>query len=115
MIDSINNWKLSQELLDADLFVCSTKFAEFPKTLIEAISVGIPCIINKNAHVPELNNTNYLIQVDDNPKEYLKAIKMLMSDRKIREQIGKKGKFFALNELNIKNNEDIFLDYLINK
>ena len=39
---------------------------------------------------------------------------MLMSDRKIREQ-RKKGKFFALNELNIKNNEDIFLDYLINK
>ena len=32
MIDSINNWKLSQELLDADLFVCSTKFAEFQNT-----------------------------------------------------------------------------------
>lgn len=115
IIDSVNNWKLSKELLDADIFVCSTNFAEFPKTLIEAISVGIPCIINKNINVPELKNINYLIQVDDNPKEYLKAIKMLMSDKKIREQIGKKGKFFAFNELNIKKNEDIFLDYLINK
>ena len=38
-----------------------------------------------------------------------------MSDKKIREQIGKKGKSFAFNELSIKNNEDIFLDYLINK
>ena len=60
------------------------------KTLIEAISVGIPCIINKNEHVPELNNTNYLIQVDDNPKEYLKAIKMLMSDKKYVNKLEKR-------------------------
>lgn len=56
---------LISELKNANLMVLPTKMEGLPRTIIEAMSVGLPVISSPTAGVPELLNEKYLFDPND--------------------------------------------------
>lgn len=82
---------LFNEIIDAEIFVLSPNFEGMPNALIEAMALGIPCIstdcpsggprsLIKNMHNGILVTVN---EVD----EMVKAIKLILTDRKKSQKI----------------------------
>lgn len=57
--------KVRAELLKADLLVFPTKAEGLPRTVIEAMAVGLPCISTPIAGIPELLDNDDLIEPND--------------------------------------------------
>lgn len=57
--------KVRAELVKADILVFPTKAEGLPRTVIEAMAVGLPCISTPVAGIPELLDNDDLIEPDD--------------------------------------------------
>ena len=57
--------ELNRILHEADLMVLPTKMEGLPRTIIEAMAVGLPCLSSPTAGVPELIDKQYLFSPDD--------------------------------------------------
>jgi glycosyltransferase involved in cell wall biosynthesis len=95
---SIPNADLPKFLADSDLFVLPSLYEGHPKSLIEAMAVGLPVI---GTRVPGIENlllhgeTGYL--TDPSPEGVRGAIETLMEDSSLRETLGQGARDFAEN------------------
>ncbi len=80
-----------KELLAAvDIFLFTTKQEGLPRSMMEAMASGLPCIASKvrgNTDLLEDGVGGYLCEVD-NSTEYANAIKKLVEEPELRKQLG---------------------------
>ena len=90
---SIKNSRLSKILKDFDLFACHSDYQEISKSVLEALSCGLPVVINKNPYKPikEISN-DMVFFYKSKPDDLHKLFKKLIKNKKIREKVGKKGR-----------------------
>ena len=101
--------ELMSTLKTCNLMVLPTKMEGLPRTIIEAMSVGLPCLSSPTAGVPELIDEEYLFGTDDargfaDKIEYLvkktdELMKMSMDNLKVsskytKSHLQKKRKWF---------------------
>lgn len=56
---------IHEQLLKSDLYVMPTKAEGLPRVVIEAMSVGLPCISSKVSGIPELLDPHFLTSYND--------------------------------------------------
>jgi glycosyltransferase involved in cell wall biosynthesis len=92
-IPAIPNSKLSNMLCEHDIFAVHVEAFGISKTVLEALLVGMPVIINRRmgagGQVPELEG-DFVMMVDNTSDGYSKAIVSLMENDVLREQQGRK-------------------------
>ncbi len=89
-IPAIPNDELCRLLPEQDIFVIHSEHWELSKSVLEALLTGLPCVINrrKKEQVPELQG-DFVMLVDDSKDAYLEAIKKLIADSDLRENLGR--------------------------
>lgn len=83
------------ELVVADAFALTSKFEGFPNALLEAMSVGLPCLTvncpSGPKEISEDGNTALLVDAGD-PTALVQGLNSLFSSSKLRNSLGKKGR-----------------------
>lgn len=92
--DKLKNVELIRSLKRFDAFICNTQYLEFPKTIIEALLVGLPIIVNSESKKIEEYKDLNIFWAENNPSSYKKTIEKVMVNIKMRE-------IFSKNNLNI--------------
>lgn len=92
--EKLKNKDLIRLLKNFDAFICNTQYLEFPKTIIEALLVGLPLIVNDDSKtIKEYNDLN-IFWTENTPELYKKTIEKVMVNIKMRE-------IFSKNNVNI--------------
>ncbi|MCK5176695.1 MAG: glycosyltransferase family 4 protein, partial [Candidatus Aenigmarchaeota archaeon] len=80
-------------LKKADIFVCPSKYDPSPRSLIEAMAMGLPCIATNTGGIPYYLDESCGILVEtQNPKEMAEKIIYLLNNPKTAKQLGTKAK-----------------------
>ena len=91
---AVNNDELCKMLPEYDIFAVHTEHFELSKSLLEALLTGMPAIINRRVgpggQVPELQRGDFVMMVDNSAESYAGAIKKLVGDHALRENLGRK-------------------------
>ncbi len=79
----------------ATIFVSPAEYDTFNNCVAEALTHGIPVIINKNSGATDfvINGKNGLICKTDDPKEYAKKIDWLLFNEEVRRKLSKAGEW----------------------
>lgn len=89
---SIPNSEIQHSYAAADIFALPIKYGGFAIPALEAAASGIPVILPKQEFDPNPDLVNkFAMFVDNNPKEFEKAISKVLSDSKMREKMIKDG------------------------
>lgn len=95
-------------LYNSDMFVFPTSSEGLPRTIIEAMSQGLPCISNNVDGIPELVSKELLVKCN-NYKEYADKIKFLIDNPNKMEEYAKinfeKSKEYSKSKLDKKRKE----------
>lgn len=90
---SVKNSILSKTLKNYDLFACHSDCQEISKSVLEALSCGLPVVINKNPYKPIKEITNDMVFFcKSKPDDLYKLFKKLKKNKAIREKVGLKGR-----------------------
>jgi glycosyltransferase involved in cell wall biosynthesis len=79
-------------LQNADIFVLPSHSEGFPMAVLEALACGVPVVLTKGCHVPEVAEAGAGIEVDIDPCQIAIAISSLLSDDTARRQMGRNGR-----------------------
>ncbi len=101
--------RLVDEYKNADIYIQPSITANgekegIPGTLVEAMSSGLPCIATYHAGIPSIieDKVHGLLFRENDVYELAEKIKLLISDNKLREYLGKNAAKKAIIELNLK-------------
>jgi glycosyltransferase involved in cell wall biosynthesis len=103
-------------LLSLDIFMLTSIFEGLPFSLLEAMSLGIPCVVSKCDGCNDVvhNGTNGFACITK--EEYAETIINIIENRVVAERIGEAGKHYVESKHNIKNAikdiENCYLDVL---
>jgi len=97
-IKAIANERLCQMLAEYDIMVSHCDYWGIPKSIIEASIVGLPIIINQHPlePIPEYKG-DWLMLCKNTSDGYAEAIKQMIGDSELRENMGKAAKIYAQN------------------
>lgn len=97
-IKAIANEKLCQMLAEYDVMVSHCDYWGIPKSIIEASIVGLPIIMNQHPvePIPEYKG-GWLMLCKNTSEGYAEAIKRILGDSELRENMGKVAKLYAQN------------------
>lgn len=85
---SLAGGKAVFEWLDTlDIYIQPSKTEGLPRALLEAMSRGLPIVASNVGGIPELINSNWLIEPND-PKKLAKKIQILINSNDVRFQAG---------------------------
>lgn len=109
-IPSLANEQLCAKLADFDIFAIQTDHQEVPKSLIEAMLVGLPCIIDykDTRALPELAAN--VLMVENTVDGYLNGLSRLIKDNNKREVLGTNAREFAAARWAPEKTEENFVD-----
>lgn len=95
-VPAVPNRELCDGLCDHDVFAIRCDSCGIPKTLIEAMLAGMPCVVNRRdgEPVPEIP-ADAVMYVEGGDVGYRDAIEALLSDEALRRTLGHKGRKFA--------------------
>jgi len=102
-INHVSNYELPALLNTAKLFVLLSKYEGNPKTLLEAMSCGLPVIGNNAPGISEIINhgeNGYLLNND--VKELCKLIELIINNSTDADNIGKRARHYIKNNYNIE-------------
>lgn len=87
----IGNDELCRQLPDYDIFAIHSEYWEISKAVLEAMLTGLPVVLNrrKGNPVPELQG-DWVRMVEDTPDGYYQALKDLLENKRLREQLGQR-------------------------
>lgn len=97
-----------------DVFALPSRDREgLPKALIEAMALGMPCIVTNVGGMPELirNNQDGIVINKESVSELTQAIHTLHENSNRREQYGKSAKNRIKNEFHISNTAKNTIDF----
>nr|MDD6336349.1 glycosyltransferase family 4 protein [bacterium] len=80
--------QIREELISSDLFVLPTKAEGLPRSIIEAMAVGLPCVSTPIDGVTELVEPEYLVEQSDD-KALAEKIVSLLGNKPLMEQMSK--------------------------
>lgn len=117
-LGSLNQSEVLEQYRQADLFIL-TSFAEgIPITLMEAMSMEIPCISTYVNGIPELitHQVNGILINPSDVEGTAEAIAWLIDHPQERERLGKAGRIKIQKEFNLENNvkklADIYIKWI---
>ena len=97
-VKKINNEKYLKNLLIYDAFISNNYANEFSKGMIEAISHGLPIIVNKqNYKIKELNK-KISLENNDTPEGYKRSILKLIKNKNLYKELSKNSKNLYLKK-----------------
>lgn len=102
---NIPNDRLPEELNRSEIFVLPSYFEGNPKTLLEAMSCGLPCIGTNVPGVRELikhKENGYLCETSSD--SIRKAIQEVMADQNLRQKIGRNARQTIVNNFSLEKN-----------
>jgi colanic acid/amylovoran biosynthesis glycosyltransferase len=91
---SVNQDRIRHFYEQADIFVLPSFAEGVPVVLMEAMSMGIPCISTRISGIPELirDGVDGLLVSPSDPEELAAAIERLMSTPSLRKTLGETGR-----------------------
>jgi colanic acid/amylovoran biosynthesis glycosyltransferase len=95
----------------ADIFVLPSFAEGLPVVLMEAMAMEIPCITTAITGIPELirNGQEGLLVAASDSEGLTHAIKRLVEDQVLRQQLGKAGRLRVLSDYDLyKNTRHLF-------
>lgn len=109
LFSSVND--LRKVMLRADIFLFPTKAEGLPRAIIEAMSLGLPCLSTPVGGVPELLDETYLFHPDD-VEGFSDRIEQLINNPSELQMMSgtniKKAKEFRKEVLDVKRNDFYF-------
>lgn len=117
-IESWGNSDTSKEfLLDADIFLMTSVFEGLPFSLLEAMSMGVACVVTKvDGNTDVINNYENGFSCLS-LEEFCNKVELLINDPVLRTDIGMRGYEYIKNKhnilVNIKRLEDIYRQILL--
>lgn len=84
--------KIYKKLQESSIFVLTSRFEGLPMVLLEAMNLGLPCISFKCKCGPKdviTNNIDGFLVEENNKKEFINKLDILMSDNNRRKLMGK--------------------------
>ena len=92
------NGQIVRKMKDYDIFVYRYNNWEISKSVIEALLCGLPVVLNRKEDYPvaEFEGADHLLLVSDTPEYYREAIRKLIDNAGLREELGRKARAFAL-------------------
>ncbi len=100
-------------LVNADAFIFPSKYEGVPMTLIEAMGTGLPIVASNVGGIQDmLTNNENAILINPTIDELVSAIKVIVNDEVLREQLGKCAKERALEfsyKIMSKKYEEIYM------
>jgi len=100
---NVTNYELPRYMSQAKVFVIPSYFEGHPKTLLEAMSCGMPCIGSNVEGIRENikhRETGYLCKCD--PEGIANAIKVVMDDEACQHSIGKKARQYIVENYSVE-------------
>lgn len=99
------NNDLNDFIDDIDIFVLSSKFEVSPRSVIEAMSKGIPAVVTPVGELPHIfqHGKSCLFTKINNPEDMAEKILLLLRDKKMADEIGMEGKRIVDEKYNINN------------
>lgn len=105
---------VNEEIIKNDIFVLCSRFEGMPNALIEAMSIGMPCISTDcgggGAKSIINNNINGLIVPNFNENELALGLKKLIDNSDLRKKYGSEAKKIN-DDLNIQKVSEEWIDY----
>jgi glycosyltransferase involved in cell wall biosynthesis len=79
-------------LVDADCFCLPSRQEGFSLAVTEALACGVPVVISKQCHFPEVASAGAGVVVDLDPAEIAEALNIVLSDPAKARQMGRAGR-----------------------
>lgn len=94
-------WKI---MAGADVFLMASKYEGFPNALLEAMGVGLPCVVfdcpSGPREITRDGKDALLVPLDDQA-ELIAALKRLMGDEELRSALGKQARESVCNRFSL--------------
>lgn len=104
----LSSQKMREVLLSSDIAILPTKAEGLPRVVIEAMAVGLPCIVSNVSGNPELIQKEFLFNYGD-VSTIARLIKTLATDKKLYENTSlrnyEKSQEFSKNVLDKRRSE----------
>jgi glycosyltransferase involved in cell wall biosynthesis len=84
---------MRKKIVDHDMMVFLTHAEGLPKTLLEDIAVGFPCVSTNINGISEILNINYLVEVEN----IINKIKYLINRPTVMDELSKRNIPVVLN------------------
>ena len=81
----------------ADIFVLPSYSEGFSMAILEALACGLPVIITRQCHFPDVAEARAGIVIDPDSAQLARAIAKLMDDPKLREEMGNNGRRLVMD------------------
>jgi glycosyltransferase involved in cell wall biosynthesis len=99
-------------LAEADVYVLPSLNEPFPMTVLEAMSVGVPCIISTSCHIADrLAVLGGVVTFDHQAAELAGAITSLATDRDRRVELGKQAALTVTKAFGVSSVVDVLEHY----
>lgn len=82
----------------ADVFVLPSYSEGFSMAILEAMICGLPVVISRQCHFPEVAEANAGIVIDPDAEELASALAKLLDDPKLRVEMGANGRRLVLEK-----------------
>jgi len=97
------------QLRRADIFALASFAEGIPVALMEAMSLGVPCVSTSIAGIPELirSGIDGLLVPAANPAAFAEALESLTSDSALRKSLGNSGRQRIISQYNLPLNQEL--------
>jgi len=97
------------QLRRADIFALASFAEGIPVALMEAMSLGVPCVSTSIAGIPELIRTGIdgLLVPPSNPTAFADSLESLTSDSGLRKSLGNSGRQRIISQYNLPLNQEL--------
>jgi len=109
----INPEKLHSFYRDADVFINCSRSEGFPQTVMEAMSIGLPCIIPKHLFQDEFSDQDGVLFSDNSQEDLANKLQLLLGNSSFFSQVGQQAKSYAEKNFDASKNNQFYINVLL--